>query len=86
MKKRTYRMNQKMKKMRKKYFGDIASEEYIQTGMPQMIEKRVEDTDDFVKKLLKEDKKAMRKRIREAKKIYKKKYGKDFDEQNVIFV
>ena len=79
-------MNQKMKKMRKKYFGDIASEEYIQTGIPQMIEKRVEDTDEFVKKILKEDKKAMRKRVREAKKNYKKKHGKDFDEKKVIFV
>lgn len=79
-------MEQKLKKKRKKYFDNYASEKYIQTGIPQVIQKRIDDSEEYIKKILKEDKKAMRKRIQEAKKNYKKNHGKEFDENEVIFV
>ena len=86
MKKRTYMMDQKLKKMRKKYFGDIASEEYIQTGKPRIIREKEDDADDSIAKILKEADKEMKKKIRKYKKEHKKKTEKDLDESHVIFI
>ena len=86
MKKRTYRMEQKLKKMRKKYFGDIASEEYIRTGKPRIIREKEDAADDRIAKMITEADKDMKKKLRKYKKEHKKKTGEELDESQVIFV
>ena len=77
----TQDIKRKVAKMRRKYFGDIASEEYIRTGMPSIVTEKLEKLDDDIKRLTRENRKNTKEVIANAKKGRK---GKK--EYNTIFI
>lgn len=69
-------IKRKVKKMRHKYFGDIASEHYLKTGEPILIKENVKKADDDIAEIMKRNEantkeaKKNQKRGRRTKKEY----------------
>ena len=76
MKKRTRKMEQKIKKLRKKYAEGYVSDYYMRTGIPQHTRDKLDEADKFIEQLDKQNKKNTEKAIKEAKKAVRKRKKK----------
>ena len=83
MKKRTQKMERKIKSLRKKYAEGLVSDYYMQTGIPLHTKDKLDEADKFVEKLNKQNKKNTEKAIKSAKKELKKK-KKEIPEEAVF--
>ena len=86
--KRTHKMDQKLKKLRKKYAEGYVSDYFLKTGEPLHIKERVDEAEEQLKKMQKQNDKNIKKAEKEAKKIYAKnckKKGKE-PEKEVVFI
>lgn len=72
MRKRTKKMERKMKSLRKKYFEGYASDYYMETGIPLQFKQKVDEADEWIKKMKGEYEKNVRKAKKTAEKAYKK--------------
>lgn len=85
--KRTYKMEQKLKKLRKKYAEGYVSEYFLKTGEPLQVKNRVDEAEDHLEKMQKQNAKNLKKAEKAAKKAYEKnckKKGKE-PEKEIIF-
>lgn len=85
--KRSYKMEQKLKKLRKKYAEGYVSDYFLKTGEPLHIKERVDEADEQLKKMQKQNDKNVKKAQKAAKKAYEKnckKQGKE-PEKEIVF-
>lgn len=75
--KRSYKMEQKLKKLRKKYAEGYVSDYYMRTGEPLQIRNRIDEADTQLEKMQKQNAKNLKKAEKAAKKAYEKNCKKE---------